>query len=46
MGQGAVGCAQLDNLRNDVVGIATGVEAGEADHLGVQGISLPGHHSL
>ena len=46
MGQRPIGCAQLDNIRNDVVRIAAGVEASQADHLRVQGISLPGHHSL
>ena len=46
MGQGPIGCAQLDNIRDDIVSVVAGVEASQADHLGVQGISLPSHHSL
>ena len=46
MGQGPIGCAQLDNIRDDIVSVVAGVEASQADHLGVQWISLPSHHSL
>lgn len=46
VGEGPIGCAQLDNIRNDIVRIAAAVEASQADHLGVQWVSLPSHHSL
>lgn len=46
MRQGPIGCAQLDNIRNDIVSVVASVEASQADHLRVQGISLPSHHSL
>ena len=46
MSQGPIGRAQLDNIRNDIVGVAAGVKASEADHLRVQWIRLPSHHSL
>ena len=46
MCQRPVGCAKLDHVRDDIVCVAAGVEAGEADHLGVQWVRLPSHHSL
>ena len=46
VGQGPICCAQLDNIRDDIISIVTCVEASQADHLGVQRISLPSHQGL
>ena len=35
MGQGPIGCTQLDNIGDDIVSVVTGVEASQTDHLGV-----------
>ena len=46
MRQGPIGCTQLDNIRDDIVSVVAGVKASQTDHLRVQWISLPRHHSL